>query len=448
MSINSGIFKAYDIRGIYPTELNESAVYAIAQAYCKFFSPKKVVLGRDVRLSGPSLFASLAKGFTDHGVEVVDIGVITTDMLYFATAAYDFDGGIIVSASHNPREYNGLKLMLAGAVAVSNETGITEIREITQSGYAYKAPTPGRISTRSIRAEYLAKCLSLVDLEEMAPLRVVVNGMFGPVVQNIEALGLPLELVKLNALPDGSFPKGSPDPLLPENRVETEAMTRSSHVAFGAAWDGDADRFFLFDDTGRFVPGYFVTAFLGAYFSKRSPGARIIYEPRLTWATEESVRAAGGVPLINRVGHSFIKARMRAEDAIFGGENSGHFYFRDFYYADNGLIPFLLLLEIISKTGKKSSELFEPYFKKYAPSDELNVPLASVKQAEQILKKIEFHFPDAVTEHIDGLSIGYTKWRANIRASNTQPLLRVNIEARTPDILAQKTTELMKLIGG
>jgi phosphomannomutase len=444
--VNDKIFKAYDIRGVYPSELNEGVVYAIAQAYAKLVQPKTIALGRDVRLSGLRLWNAAAKGLTDAGVTVIDIGVVTTDMLYFASAAYGYDGGITISASHNPGEYNGLKMMRAGAVAISGETGITEIRDTVLSGYKHKAEKQGSVKARDIRQDYIDKCLSFVDIDSIKPLRVVVNGMFGPVVQNVEALNLGLELVKLNAEPDGSFPKGAPDPLLPENRTETEHLVRHGQVAFGAAWDGDADRFFLFDETGRFIPGYFLTAFLGAHFSKRTPGSKILYDPRLTWATEDAVRVAGGVALINKVGHSFIKERMRAEEAIFGGENSGHFYFQDFYYADNGLIPFLLILEIVSKSGKKVSELFEPFFKKHFLSDELNFPLESVKQSDLVLKKIEYAYPDAAFSYVDGLSVEYSKWRANIRPSNTQPLLRVNVEARTSEVLEQKMNELRKLV--
>lgn len=444
--VSPGIFKAYDIRGEYPHELDEQAAYRIAQAYAKLFQPKIVALGRDVRLSGPALWKAAAEGFTDHGVAVVDIGVITTDMMYFASAAYGYDGALTISASHNPAVFNGMKLMRGGAVAVSGDSGIAAIKELVLSGYAYKAPTPGGMSTRDIHSDYIAKCRSLIDVNGIKPMRVFVNGMFGPVVQNVEALGLPLTLTKINAEPDGSFPKGPPDPLLPENRVETIESIKRSQVDLGAAWDGDADRFFLFDETGRFIPGYFLTAFLGAYFSKRYGGSKIIYDPRLTWATEEIVREAGGIALINKVGHTFIKERMRKEEAIFGGENSGHFYFRDFFYADNGLIPFLLILEIISKSGKKVSELFDPYFKKYFISDETNFPLANMEACERVLKKIEQRYADAHILKIDGLSIEYVDWRANIRPSNTQPLLRLSVEARSQQMLDAKFSELNTLI--
>lgn len=444
--IKKEIFKAYDIRGLYPQELNEEVAYKIAQAYSKFLSPKTVALGRDVRLSGPSLWKAAAKGFTDHGVNVVDIGMVTTDMLTFASAAYEYDGGITISASHNPVEYNGMKLMRKGAQAVSGDNGIPEIRDLVVAGYAFKAPTPGTITKRDITKDYLTKCLSFIDIESVQKMRVVVNGMFGPVVKNVEALKLPIELIKLNAEPDGSFPKGAPDPLLPENRLETIKLIQDSHADLGAAWDGDADRFFLFDELGRFIPGYFLSAFFGAYFSKKTPGSRIIHDTRQVWAVDDSVTAAGGASVINKVGYSFIRERMRSENAIFGGENSGHFYFRDFYFADNGLIPFLLMLEIISRSGKKVSELFEPYFKKYFISEEINFPLNTPEQVKRALTKIEYKYPDATFSKVDGISLEYSKWRANIRSSNTQPLLRLNLEAKSEATRDEKIAELTKLI--
>ena len=446
--INEEIFKAYDIRGLYPDELNEDLAYKIAQAYCKLINPKTVVLGRDVRTSGPSLWEATAKGFTDHGVDVVDIGVITTDMLYFASAEYGYDGGITISASHNPREYNGMKMMRGGGVPISGETGIQEIKDIILGNYSHKAEAPGKISKKDIQEKYLKKCASLVNISAIKKMKIVVNGMFGPVVKNIEALNLPIELIKLNSDPDGSFPKGPPDPLLPENRTETIELIKNSNVAFGGAWDGDADRFFLFDENGRFIPGYFLTAFLGERFAQRETGAVVIYDPRLTWAVKDVVKASGGRALVNRVGHSFIKERMRKESAVFGGENSGHFYFRDFYYADNGLIPFLLILEIVSTSDKKVSELFNPYFEKYFITDENNFALTSQEEINAVLAKAQEKYSDAKIENIDGISIEYPDWRVNIRSSNTQPLLRVNLEAKSATLRDEKLEEIVRLVSG
>jgi phosphomannomutase len=436
--ITESIFKAYDIRGVYPSELNEDIVYKIAQAYAKLVGPKRVVLGKDVRLSGPSLWDAAARGLTDHGVDVLDIGVITTDMMYFATAAYDVDGGITISASHNPREYNGMKLMRKGAVPISGDTGIKEMKDMVVQGYAFKAEQPGTIEKIDITDGYVKKCMSFIDPLAVRPLTVAVNGMFGPVVGNVRRLPLPLKLAPLNDVPDGSFPKGPPDPLLEENRHETVLLVRNSSADLGAAWDGDADRFFLFDETGRFIPGYFLTAYLGAYFAKKFPGAKVIHDPRLTWATERAVADAGGVPVVNKAGHSFIKERMRKEDAVFAGEMSGHFYFRDFYYADNGLVPFLIMLEILSRSGKKTSELFDPYFATYFISGELNSKLSPDARVPDILAKLERTYADAEISRVDGLSVEYGDWRANIRASNTEPLLRLNVEAKSEELMREK----------
>lgn len=447
--ISEAIFKAYDIRGIYPGELNEDIVYKIAQAYAKLVQPKRVVLGRDVRLSGPSLWKAAAQGLTDHGADVIDIGVITTDMMYFATAAYpDVDGGITISASHNPREYNGMKLMRKGAVSISGDTGIEDIKKFVIEGYIYKAETPGHIEQREILGDYLKKCVSMSDISAIKPLKVAANGMFGPIIKIVRKLSLPITLVTLNEEPDGSFPKGPPDPLLKENQTEISELVKTTKADLGVAWDGDADRFFIFDENGRWIPGYYMTAFLGADFARKIPGAKIIHDPRLTWATDEMVKETGGVPVESRVGHSFLKERMRKEDAVFAGETSGHYYFRDFYYADNGLIPFLLILEIVSKSGKKTSEMFDPYFSKYFISGEINTKLDPGRNSADILAQLEEKYGDAKTEYIDGLSVEYPDWRANIRASNTEPLLRLNVEGRSQNIVDQKTQEILSVFCG
>lgn len=403
-------------------------------------------MGRDIRLSGPSLWKAAAQGLTDHGVDVIDIGVITTDMMYFATAAYpDVDGGITISASHNPKEYNGLKLMRKGAVSISGDTGIEDIKKSVIEGYAYKAEKPGNIEQREIINDYLKKCISMIDISAIKPLKIVANGMSGPIIEIVRKLSLPITLVALNEEPDGSFPKGAPDPLLKENQTETSELVKTSKADLGAAWDGDADRFFLFDENGRWIPGYYITAFLGADFARKISGAKIIHDTRLTWATKDMVKEAGGVPLENKVGHSFLKERMRKEDAVFAGEMSGHYYFRDFYYADNGLIPFLIILEIISKSGKMVSEIFNPYFSKYFISGEINTKLNPNQHATDILAELEKKYGDANIEHIDGLSIEYSDWRANIRTSNTEPLLRLNVEGKSQVIVDDKTQEILSI---
>lgn len=314
------------------------------------------------------------------------------------------------------------------------------------SGYSYKSEFPGKFEKKEIIEDYLKKCLSFIDESKIKPLKVLANGMFGPAVQNVKKLNLPIQVVSLNGEIDGSFPKGPPDPFLPENRTETEELIRKEHTDFGAAWDGDADRFFLFDETGRWIPGYYIAAYLGKYFAEKFPGAKIIYDPRNTWAIIDSVRQAAGRPLLCKVGHSFIKEKMRAEDALFAGEGSGHFYFKDFYYADNGLVPFLIMLQVISESNKKVSELFEPYFQKYFTSGELNTELESNDQVQQTFKRLEEKYENDPIDRTDGISIEQTAWRANIRSSNTQPLIRLNVEAKDPETLKQKTEELLELI--
>jgi phosphomannomutase len=446
MIIDPTIFRAYDIRGIFPEQIDPDVAYKIAQAYSKFVNPSTVVLGTDVRTSGPILKEAVKQGLLDHGVDVIDVGVITTDMLYFAVANYGFDGGIIVSASHNPREFNGLKLVKKNAVPISGDSGIYSIRDIVLSGYALNQKDKGQVSEREITKDYIRKCLSFIDKSKLKRFKVLVNGMFGPAVQNVEKMELPIDLVYLNEVPDGTFPKGAPDPLLDENRKETIEAIKREVVDFGVAWDADADRFFLFDETGRWIPGYYLTAFFGEFYCQRKPGAKIIYDPRLTWATIEEVKDSGGFSLVNKAGHSFIKERMRKEDADFGGEMSGHYYFKDFFYCDNGLIPFLLILQIVSESGKKVSELFDPYFSKYPISGEINSNLSSLELSDPILKKIAEDYSDAKIDMTDGISIEYSDWRANIRPSNTQPLIRLNVEAKTEELMKQKTEELLAII--
>lgn len=446
MKTDPTIFKAYDIRGIYPEQINEEAVYAIAQAFAKFLGPKTVALGRDVRLSGPSLWEAAKNGLIDHGVNVIDIGVISTDMYYFAVANYGFDAGITISASHNPKEYNGMKMVRKGALPISGDTGIKEIMETVLSGYKFKAETKGTVEKKDIVDDYLKKCLSFVDAAKLKPFKVVANGMFGPVLKNVMRMGLPITIIPLNEVPDGNFPKGQPDPAQEANRKETEELIKKEHPDFGVAWDADADRFFLFDENGRFIPGYYLTAFFGRYFASKVPGAKVIYDPRAVWATVDLVREAGGEPLISKAGHSFIKERMRKEDAAFAGEMSGHFYFRDFYYADNGLIPFLLLLEIFSQSDQKVSQIFDPFFEKYPMSGEINIKIQSQDQVKTALAKLETEFPGARIEKIDGLSLEFPDWRANVRGSNTEPLLRINLEAKTPELVRVNLEKIKSLL--
>jgi phosphomannomutase len=446
--MDTSIFRAYDIRGIYPEQINEEVAYKIAQAYSKFLNPKTIALGMDVRLSSPKLFDAVKRGLVDHGVNVVSIGVISTDMLYFAVAEYGYDGGITVSASHNPKEYNGLKLVCAKAVPISSDSGIMEIKEIVASGYLNKAETPGQFAAKDITNEYLKKCLSFVDVGKIKPLRVVANAMFGPALLNVQLMNLPVQLIMLNEDPDGSFPKGQPDPLQIQNQQETIELIRETHPDFGVAWDADADRCFFFDEKGRFIFPYYISLFLAEYFCRKEPGAKIVHDLRLVRGLQERVGQLGGELTTIKAGRSYFNPAMTKLNAIFGAETSGHYYFRDFYSADNGLVPFLIMLQIVSQSDKKMSELFDEYFEKYPISGEVNYKLTSPDELPTILQKIEAKFADATIDKTDGLSIEYPDWRANIRGSNTEAMLRLNVEAKDPDLLKEKTEELTRLCEG
>ncbi|MFA5188493.1 MAG: phosphomannomutase/phosphoglucomutase [Patescibacteria group bacterium] len=446
MVFNPNIFKAYDVRGIYPDEINEEAVYQIAQAYVKVFKPKgAIVLGKDVRLSSPSLWQSAAKGITNAGFDVIDIGTISTDMLYFAVANYDYAGGMTISASHNPKEYNGIKFVREKAIAISADTGLEDIKKEVLKGEEIMEPEKGDIIAKEILSDYVKHCLSFIEPEVIKPMKIVANanfGMAGVAVNKILEF-LPIEIVPLNFQPDGSFPKGKPDPLIPENRRETEALVRSEKANLGVAWDGDADRCFIFDENGEFVDGYFLTAILADYFLKKKPKSKIISDPRLVWAIAETVKADNGSLIINKPGHAFIKDRMRKEDALFAGETSGHYFFRDNFYCDNGMIPLLIILEELSKKGIKMSDLARPYREKYFISGELN---QAVNDPDAVLKNAEEKYSKGRIEHIDGVSVEFEDWRFNLRKSNTEPLIRLNVEAKTQELVDEKVKELMELI--
>jgi phosphomannomutase len=448
--MTESIFKAYDIRGVYPTEINEEIAYGIAQAYAKFLNPKTVALGYDVRTSSPSLFEAAKQGLLDHGVDVVDIGMISTDMLYFAVANYGYDGGITISASHNPKEYNGMKLVREKAIPISGDTGIEDIRNSVLLGYAYKAQELGKVATKNIIDDYIKKCLSFVDVGKIKPLKVVANAMFGMALNLVAKMNLPIKLIELNENPNGNFPKGQPDPLQQKNRIETIELIQKEHPDLGVAWDADADRFFLFDETGRFIYPYYLSAFLSEYFIKKFPGSTVVHDLRLKWAIEDRVKLAGGKSVAIKAGRAYFNPEMIKQDAVFASETSGHYYFRDYFSADNGLIPFLLMLQIISESGKKTSELFDEYFESYPVSGEINTKVADQEQVQPLLEKIEQHFatqPNARLDKTDGLTIEFPDWRANIRGSNTEPLIRANVEARDSKILDASVEEVLKFIG-
>jgi phosphomannomutase len=450
MPIDQSIFKAYDIRGVYPDQLNEELAYGIAQGYCKFLNPKTVALGFDVRLSSPSLFEAAKQGLLDHGVNVIDIGMVSTDMLYFAVVNYGYDGGITISASHNPKEYNGMKLTREKAIPISGDTGIEDIKNSVIAGYEYKALDAGTSTKKDITEDYIKKCLSFVEVGKIKPLKVVANAMFGRALEMVDHMKLPIEITKLNEKPDGNFPKGQPDPLQPANQKETVELVANKHPDLGVAWDADADRCFFFDENGRFIYPYYVSALLSEYFCKKNPGATIVHDIRLKWAIEDKVKSAGGKTVAIKAGRAYFNPEMTRDDAVFASETSGHYYFRDFYSSDNGLIPFLILLEIISESGKKASELFEEYFENYPVSGEINTKASEQAQVKPLLEKIEQHFaanPEARLDKTDGISIETKSWRANVRGSNTEPLIRLNVEARDKKTLDAATQEVLRFIG-
>ncbi|MDO8583248.1 MAG: phosphomannomutase/phosphoglucomutase [bacterium] len=448
MIINPAIFKSYDVRGVYPKDFNEDAAYVITQTYIKLHSPKKVILGRDVRESGESLFNSSLKAFLDAGVDVIDIGVVSTDTFYYAAGALPVDGGITISASHNPREYNGMNFCRAGADPISSESGLYDIRDL-----AIKDQSPivsdkkGQAEKQDVTNDFLKMVTSFADLSNLKPVKIVANGNFGVDVMLLQKAvadyNLPITIIPLNDKPDGTFPKGPPNPLLPENRKEFLDLILKEKADLGVSWDADGDRCFFADEKGNFIEGYFTTAILSEEILKKHPGSKVILDPRLVWATTEAIKNAGGIPIISKPGMTVIAARMKKEDAVFGGEMSSHFYFRDNFYRDNGLIPLFLILEMMAKYNKPLSELASVFTSKYFTPGEINF---ETEKKDEIISAFEEKFKDGKIEHIDGLSIEYPQWRLNLRKSNTEPLLRLNLEARNNELMEQKKKELVSLI--
>lgn len=444
----SKIFKAYDIRGVYPDEIDEKKAKRIAMAYARFTGAKTVAVGRDVRLSGPKLQKAVIDGLTEAGVNVEDIGPVPTETLYFAVGFYHFDGGIQVSASHNPAEFNGLKMVRAGVEALSSDSGLKEIQALAESDDNLAALTKGTVESRDVEEDYFDYLTKFVHFDSAPALKIVANnnfGLSGPLAQRfLERLNSNhINLIELNFQPDGTFPKGRPDPSLSSNRQETTELIRATKADFGVAWDADGDRCYLSDEQGEAIEGCHLTALLATHLLKDHGGEKILYDPRNIWAVEESVETAGGVALLNKAGHTFIKNRMRQEDALFAGEMSGHFYFRDFYYADNGLIPFLLFLNIVATAKEPVSKIIQPLRDKYFVSGEINFEVA---YKDKMLAKIEQQYADGSIDRTDGLSITLEDWRFNLRASNTENLLRLNVEAKDRSTCDQKTAELTGLV--
>ena len=451
MELSGKAFGAYDLRGVYPEEVNEELAYRIGRTFVKLFSAKRVAVGHDIRLSGPSLQEALVSGLTEAGCDVVDIGQCGTEMIYFTTAHLKLDGGIMITASHNPKEYNGMKLVRAGARPISSDTGLKELEKavLSESFKPLGDIVTGRVEHVDIADEYVKHLLTYIDVKALKPFTVVANtgnGAAGPIVNALEKY-LPCKLIKIYNEPDGKFPNGVPNPILQENREATAKAVRESHADLGVAWDGDFDRCFLFDEQAGFIEGYYMVGFLAQAFLKKYPGAKVIYDPRLIWNTIEIAQELGGTPVMCKSGHAFIKARMRQEDAVYGGEMSAHHYFKDFSFCDSGMLPWLLVMELVSKAGKPLSALMKERMDRYPCSGEIN---SKVADAPAILAKLEKKYgPQGRVDKTDGLSVEFEKWRFNLRMSNTEPVIRLNVETRQDKaLLEEKTAELLKEIRG
>jgi phosphomannomutase len=459
---NSGMrlnaFKAYDIRGRVPDELNVDMAILIGRAFAQLVKPRRVAVGRDMRLSGHDLTAALCRGLTESGVDVVDIRQVGTEQVYYATFALGLDGGVMVTASHNPADYNGMKFVREKAIPLSADTGLEEMERMVAGHMAGRGDPlrpsaverPGGLEWVDILPGYVDHLLGYVDVPTLKPMKIVANvgnGMAGPVLHAIQEQ-LPFEFVTLFPIADGHFPNGVPNPLLPENRETTAAAVREVGADLGVAWDGDFDRCFFYDETGRFIDGYYLVGLLAQQALRRAPGSKIVHDPRLVWNTEELVREAGGIPVVNKSGHAFIKERMRREDAAYGGEMSSHHYFRDFSYCDSGMIPWLLVAELLSSTGEKLSRLVEKRMKRYPISGEINLELANPPGA--IAALLAAYEPGALSvSDIDGVSLEFPDWRVNVRMSNTEPVVRVNVESRGDEaLMSRKTDEILAFLRG
>ena len=448
MSQAISCFKAYDVRGRIPDELNEDVANRIGKAYAQVINPGTVVVGHDIRLTSESIKAALVDGLRDQGVNVVDIGLCGTEEIYFATAHLGVGGGIAVTASHNPKDYNGMKFVRAESKPISGDSGLKEIQALAEANDFTSAETRGSYGPVDTDQAYIEHLLGYVDVSQLKPLKIVCtagNGGAGRVVDLLEA-HLPFEFIKLHHDPDGHFPNGVPNPMLEENRVSTIELIKETGADLGIAWDGDFDRCFLYDHTGEFIEGYYVVGLLASAFLAKTPNQIVIHDPRLTWNTIDIAEAGGGRAEQSKTGHAFIKETMRQFDAVYGGEMSAHHYFRDFAYCDSGMIPWLLVTEIMSTTGKTLAELVEARTKAFPCSGEIN---RKVSDAPALIAKVESMYSDAAKsiEHMDGLSLDFDDWRFNLRMSNTEPVVRLNVETRGDDALMRaKTEELLGVI--
>ena len=444
-------FKAYDIRGQVPAQLNEDIAYRVGRALVAELQGKTFVVGQDMRLESPPLAAALMRGITEAGANVIDIGLCGTEEVYFATSHYKVDGGVMITASHNPKGYNGMKLVKAESRPISGDTGLDAIRQrVDQGDLGSVAAEKGAVRQEFDKTAYIDHLLTYVDVSTLKPLRILAdpgNGAAGPVLQALAAR-LPLQWVFINEVPDGHFPNGVPNPLLPENRELTRQALLAKQCDMGLAWDGDFDRCFFFDADGRFIEGYYLVGLLAEMLLKQQPGSKIIHDPRLTWNTIEQVEQAGGIAVQSKTGHAFIKERMRQEDAVYGGEMSAHHYFRDFAYCDSGMIPWLLVAALISETGETLAQLVAKRIEAFPCSGEINYRVTDVNET---LKKVLDHFlpSNPLIDETDGISLEFGDWRFSLRGSNTEPLLRLNVESRAnEELVARYVTEIAGLIRG
>lgn len=438
-------FKAYDVRGKVPAELDEDLAYRIGRAYADATGARSVCVGYDIRLSGPSLASALARGFNDAGVDVADLGMVGTEMVYFATANYGFDGGVMVTASHNPPEYNGMKMVRQESRPISTDSGLDEIERIAAEGTFSRSGT-GRTSSQDVYADFVAHLLQLLEGFELSPLKLLLNPGNGAAGVALEALlpHLPFQVERMQFEPDGHFPNGVPNPILEESRASTEARLKEGSFDFGVAWDGDYDRCFFLDGRGQFIEGYYIVGLLAQALLSENPNHTIVYDPRLYWNTLDIVRRYGGRAVVCKSGHAFIKEKMREVDATYGGEMSAHHYFKQHWYCDSGMIPLLWVARLVSASGSNLADLVGEMIERYPCSGEVN---STVENVEAVLNRVEREYLGGEVSKIDGLSIDFPEWRFNLRGSNTEPVIRLNVETRGDrDLLAAKTDELLALI--
>lgn len=442
-------FKAYDIRGKVPGELNTELAYKIGRTFTKFLGAKSVVIGRDVRKSSPELSDALSKGLNDAGCDVFDLGLCGTEMIYFGTPFLNADGGIMITASHNPPEYNGLKFVKRSSVPMGYDSGLNEIEKmILNNDLGEISDQKGKIFQKDIMKDFITKVTKFFDAKKIQSYKVVVNagnGCVGPALDALEKY-LPVKMIKIFPEPDSNFPNGVPNPLLPENRQPTIDAIKKYGADLGVAWDGDYDRCFFFDEKGNFIEGYYIVGLLAKSILKTNPGEKIVHDPRLIWNTIEIVKKAGGQAVVSQSGHAFIKQKMREVNAIYGGEMSAHHYFRDNFYSDSGLIPFVLILQLMSDEKAKLSELVDSMIRLYPCSGEIN---STISNPTEKIREIKKRYTGGINDELDGLSVEYPDWRFNIRMSNTEPLLRLNVESKNDEkLMHEKTNELLKFIRG